>query len=92
MVTLYRNFISTSDEVRATIDRDKNEGGLIEFVKKGFICERFTNLQSTDNEVIYSEFTISNRKWVCVSVYRPQNFFEELNPLVKQVNLLKTLF
>ena len=31
-------------EIRARRDRDKNGGGLIEFVKKGVICKKTKNL------------------------------------------------
>ena len=43
-------------EVIARRDRDKNGGGLIEFVRKGFTCK------SKFSEVICSEFTISNKR------------------------------
>ena len=49
-------------EVRARKDRDKSGGGLIEFVRKGFICKRLKKLEPKFSEVIYSEFTISNKK------------------------------
>ena len=58
-------------EVRARRDRDKSGGGLIEFVRKGFICKRLKKLEPKFSEVICSEFTISNKKWICFSVYRP---------------------
>ena len=71
-------------EVRARRDRHKNGGGLIEFVKKGLICKRLKNFETTTSECIYSEITISKRKWLCFSIYRPTSnenleiFFEEL--------------
>ena len=46
-------------EVRVRRDRDKNGGGLIEFVRKGFICKRLKKIEPKSSEVIYSEFIIS---------------------------------
>ena len=71
-------------KIRARRDRDKNGGGLIEFVKRGFICTRNTVYEPITSECICSEFTISKRKWICFSVYRSPNnenllsFFDEL--------------
>ena len=58
-------------EVRAQRDRDKTGGGVIEFVRKGFICKRLRKLEPKFSEFICSEFTISNKNWICFSVYRP---------------------
>ena len=58
-------------EVRARRDRDKSGGGLIEFVRKGFICKRLKKLEPKISEVICSEFTISNKNWICFSGYKP---------------------
>ena len=55
-------------EVRARRDRDKHGDGLIKFVKYESIC---------------SEFTIANRKWICLNIYKPPDansmntFFDE---------------
>ena len=71
-------------EIRARRDRHKNGGGLIEFVKKGLICKRLKNFETSASECIWSEITVSKRKWLCFSIYRPpfnENldiFFEEL--------------
>ena len=70
--------------IRAGRDRHKNGGGLIEFVKEGLICKRLKNFESNTSQCICSEITISKRKWLCFSIYRPpfnENldiFFEEL--------------
>ena len=75
-------------EIRNRRDRDKNGGGLIEFVRKGFITKRLKDYETQICETICSEFTISKRKWICFSVYRPPSynnliiFFEELTKSV----------
>ena len=72
-------------EIRNRRDRDKNGGGLIEFVRKGFIIKRLKDYETKTCETIYSEFTVSRKKWICFSAYRPASynnliiFFEELN-------------
>ena len=81
-------------EVRARRNRNKSVGGLIEFVRKSFICKRLKKLEPKFNEVICSEFTISNKKWICFSVYRPptQNnlecFFNEVTTSLSQARVL----
>ena len=79
-------------EIRNRSDRDKNGGGLIEFVTKGFITKKIKEYETKVSETIASEFTISKKKWFCVSVYRPpiltnlDIFFDELtNSLSKAV-------
>ena len=47
------------------MDRDKNGGELIEFVKKGFINERLKNYKTLICETICSEFTISRNILIC---------------------------
>ena len=81
-------------EVRARRDRDKSGGGLMEFVRKSFICKRLKKLEPKFSEVICSEFTILNKKWICFSVYRPstQNnlecFFNELTTSLSQASVM----
>ena len=81
-------------EVRAWRDRDKSGGGLINFVRKGLIFKRLKKLELKFSEVICSEFTISNKKWICFSVYRPstQNnlecFFNEITTLLSQASVM----
>ena len=67
--------------------------GLIEFVRKGFITKKIKKYETKVSEIIASEFTISKKKWFCLSFYRPPTsnnldiFFEELaNSLSKAVN------
>ena len=70
-------------KIRARRDRHKNVGGLIEFVGKGLTCKRLKTFETSASECIYSEITISKRKWLCFSIYRPPSnenleiFFEE---------------
>ena len=81
-------------EVRAQRDRDKSGGGLIEFVRKGFMCKRLKKLEPTFSKVICSEFTISNKKWIYFSVYRPPTqknlecFFNKLTTLLSQASVM----
>ena len=69
-------------------DRNKHGGGLIVFTKKDLITKRKKEFESTDFEVICLELTISKRKWIIFSVYRPPgsgtlaNFFSGLNKCV----------
>ena len=71
-------------EIRARRDRDKNGGGLIEFVKKGLICKKLKIFEPRESECICSEITVSKKKWLCFSIYRPPShdnlelFFDEL--------------
>ena len=59
--------------IRAGRDRHKNGGGLIEFVKEGLICKRLKNFESNTSQCICSEITISKRKWLCFSIYKPHS-------------------
>ena len=71
-------------EVRGRRDRDKHGSGLIEFVKNGFISKRLKEYETKQSERICSEFTIANRKRICLNIYRPPNpnnmntFFDEI--------------
>ena len=63
---------------------DKREGGLIEFVRKGFITKRMKEYKVKLSVTLCTEFTVSKKKWFCLRVYRPPSsnnivtFFEEL--------------
>ena len=48
-------------EIRARRDRHKYGGGLIEFVRQGFICKRLKRYEPNYSECICSEFTISKK-------------------------------
>ena len=64
--------------------RDKHGGGLIEFVKNVFIFKRLKEYEIQQSESVCSDFTIANRKWICLNIYRPpnpnnlNNFFDEI--------------
>ena len=66
----------------------------MEFVRKSFICKRLKKLEPKFSEVICSEFTISNQKWICFSVYRPPTqsnldcFFNELTISLSQASIM----
>ena len=50
-------------------DRDKNGGGLIEFLRKGYITKRLKDYETQICETICSEFTVSKKQWsalVCI--------------------------
>ena len=85
-----RQFNIEGYEIRIRKDRDKHRGGLIEYVKKGLICKQLCNLGTIKNEIICSELTIKNQKWIIISVYRPpsysniKNFFEELENILNK--------
>ena len=49
-------------EIRNQRDRDKNGGGFIEFVRKGFITKKIKEYETKVSETIASEFTISKKK------------------------------
>ena len=55
-------------EIRSRKDRDKYGGGLIGFVKKGFIWKTLPEYTSAKIECICSEITISKNKWICSSI------------------------
>ena len=67
----YAQFNISNYEIRNRRDRDKNDGGLIEFVRRCVITKRLKDYETQICGTICSEFTISKRKWICFSVYRP---------------------
>ena len=75
-------------EIRARRDRHKHGGGLIEFVRQGFICKRLKKYEPNYSECICSEFTISKKERICFSIYRPpsteniKRFFEKMNEVI----------
>ena len=58
-------------KIKIRKDRDKYDGGLIEFVKNGFICKAIPEYRSDKIECICLEINISKSKWICFSIYRP---------------------
>ena len=79
-------------KIWAGLDRDKNGGGLIGFVKKCLICKRLKNFKTITNKCICSEITICKRKWLCFSTCRSSSnenfkvFFEELTNSFSKAN------
>ena len=67
--------------------RDRNEfgGGLMQYVRKGVVCNRITAYETQNVESICSELTISKKRWMIFAVYRPpdsanlNSFFTELS-------------
>ena len=85
--------------MRARGDTVKHRGGLIEFVKNGFISKRHKEYETKQSESICSEFTTANRKLICLNIYRPPNpnnmntFFDEItaslsNAAMKYENII----
>ena len=66
-----QQFAMDNYEIRARKDRDCHGSGLLEFLRKSFICKRQTHLEPNNLECIRSELTIFNIKWICFSIYRP---------------------
>ena len=64
-------FMLRDHEVRARRDMNKNEGGLIEYVRISVICKRLKHLEAVVSESICSEITITKKNWFCISIYRP---------------------
>ena len=80
-------------EVRARRDRGKHGGRLIEFVKNGFTSKRLKEYETKKSGSICSEFTIANRKWICLNIYRPPNpnnmntFFDEITASLSKATM-----
>ena len=73
-------------------DYEIKGGGLIQFVKKGLVCKRLKNFETNPSEWICSDITISEKKWLCFSIYRPpfnenlEIFFEELTNFLSKTS------
>ena len=56
------------------------------------MSRRLKECDTPHSETLCSEITISNKKWLCISIYRPpeannlHSFFEELNSSLKLIN------
>ena len=77
-------FDRSSYEIRAGRNRDGMGGGIINYVRKGVICKRLKDFETTISESICSELVISKEKWFCMCIYSPpnynnsSNFFDEI--------------
>ena len=49
-------------------------GGIIEYGRRGVICKRLKNFETTISQSICSELVISKKKWFCMFIYRPPNY------------------
>ena len=69
------------------IRRDRNEfgGGLMQFVRKGVVCNRVSSFESPNIEIICSDLMVCKKRWAIFSIYRPPDasnlelFFRELS-------------
>ena len=77
-------FDRSSCEIRAGRDRDGMGGGIIDYVRRGVICKRLKDFETTISESICSELVISKKKWFWMCIYLPPNynnlstFFDEI--------------
>ena len=73
--------------------RDRNEcgGGLMQFVRKGVVCNRVSTFESPIIKIICSELMIFKKKWAIFGIYRPPDasnlepFFRELSSCLNTV-------
>ena len=61
-------------EIRARRNRDGMGGGIMEYVRRGVICKRLKDFETTISESICSELLISKKKWFCICIYCPLNY------------------
>ncbi len=52
-------------------DRDEFGGGLMQYVRKGVVCNRVPSYEVSSLELICSELTVNKKKWIIYSIYRP---------------------
>ena len=96
MKAFHRSF--DNFEIMARKVRDCHGGGLIEFVRKGVICQKITPLELNNLKRVFSKLTISNKRWICFTIYRPRNsqsidyFFDMLPNSLNRVNELHENF
>ena len=64
-------------------------GGLIKYVRKGWIYKRIAKYERRYSDCICSEITISKKKWVIFSIYRPPNV-EHLTGFFKEMSISLT--
>lgn len=68
-----QQFVINNFQIRARKDEDCHGDELIEFVRNSFICKRLTYQKPKKLECTCSELTISSKKWMYLSIYRPIN-------------------
>ena len=79
------NFLISNYQKPLRKDRNENGGGLMQFVRKGMVCNRIPSLEPQSLEIICSELVVNKTKWIIYSLYRPPEisnidlFFENLS-------------
>ena len=77
-------FLISDYEIKSRRDWNKHGGGLLEFVTKGLTYKAITIPSNITSEIISSELTIKNKKWIVLSMYGPPKesdlikFFQEV--------------
>ncbi len=80
-----QNFIEQNYQFPIRKDRNEHGGGLMQFNRKGVICNRIQTLERENLEMISTELTVNKKKWIIFSIYRPpvssnlKSFFQELS-------------
>ena len=83
-----QNFIVENYQTPLRRDRNEHGGGLMQFNRKGVICNRVPNLESKYLEMICTELNVNKKKWAIFAVYRPPVpsnvtvFFQELSSCI----------
>ena len=65
------HFVIDQYEIQTQRDRNKNGGGLIEYVRRGLICKSLEDAINLNSDIRLSEITIKSNKWAIFSAYRP---------------------
>ena len=79
-------FVIDQYEIRTRRDRNKNGGGLIEYVRKGLICKSLEDTFNLNSEII----AIENNKSAIFTTYRPpcrsniETFLGDLSSLLNK--------
>ena len=77
-------------EIKSRRDRNKHRGWLLEFIRKTLICKTVAIPSNITSEIISSELTIKNEKWIVLRVYKPPKesnlitFFQDLTFLLNK--------
>ena len=62
----------------------------VDLQNAGFICKRLKQYEPSCSEYICFKFTISKKKWICFSIYRPsstkniEKVFEKMNEVISK--------
>ena len=65
----YAQFKLADYEIRARRGKDRDGDGITECVRKSMIYKRLKELETILSESIFSELTISSKKWFCMTIY-----------------------